>query len=81
MPQQEIDIEKVDGDKFVHPRDALSVGYYGYTPDETDDREYSVAHQGALAEKANQPPEGGSDAKSATARAERSASVKKETAK
>lgn len=81
MVMKELDIEKVDEDQFVHPRDALSKGYYGYTPDETDDHEYTVAFQGPLAEKANQPPAGGNDAKTATARAERSSSAKREVSK
>jgi hypothetical protein len=53
MPMREIDIEKVDESKFVPPDQARAVGYWGYTPDETDDREYTVAAQGPLAEEAN----------------------------
>lgn len=42
-PMGELDIEKVGDDKFVPPHAGGSAGYWGYTPDDTDDFEYSVA--------------------------------------
>lgn len=48
----ELNIEKVDESKFVPAHRAVEVGYYGYTPDDTDDYEYTVAAQGPIAEAA-----------------------------
>lgn len=56
MPIPESDIEKVKEDQWVKPEDALSKGFWGYTPDETADDADTAAVQGPLAEKANQPP-------------------------
>lgn len=46
----EMNIEKVPDDKFVKPEDGYKLGYYGYTPDDTDADSDTVAVQGPLAE-------------------------------
>jgi hypothetical protein len=52
----ELNIEKVDEAKFVPPDKGLEVGYYGYTPDDTDNAEYTVAGQvGATAKVTDTP--------------------------
>ena len=66
---REIDIEKVDPDHIIPPHEGLKHGYHGYTPDDDDLDFHTVAVQGPLAEKANQPTDGSNDAKKATARA------------
>lgn len=48
----ELNIEKVPEDKFVKPADGYAVGYYGYTPDDTDADSDTVAAQGPIAEAA-----------------------------
>jgi len=47
----EMNIEKVDADKFVKPADGYEHGYYGYCPDDTDADSDTVAVQGPLAEE------------------------------
>ena len=65
---REIDIDKIDGDHVIPPHEGLTHGYHGYTPDDDDADTHTVAVQGPLAEKANQPSDG-NDAKKATSRA------------
>lgn len=52
----ELNIEKVDEAAFVPPEKGHEVGYYGYTPDDTDDAEYTVAGQvGGTAKTSDAP--------------------------
>lgn len=52
----ELNIEKVDASKFVPPHKGHEVGYFGYTPDDTDDYEYTVAGVTAAAAPAKAAP-------------------------